>query len=960
MQSAVLLQAARGGWLQLLADSALLQMYDLAAYDGGPDIAAEIDSRLDHLGSGAVSAPGLLRVVQALVAQARQGDGVNAMHAQETRHLAEDLVRECPPGDSGRGEALFLSVVATAIVNWNSGQEEDLNYLITHLIALLDTLHDPDALVGALRLLADALFERFTIQRNLDDLDNACAYLDTAHATDSNEVRRATTLTKLGVALSTRFDMIGRMSDLEQAIFHHRTSTQAFPLNDKNLLWTKHHLGNDLVKRFEHMESKSDLEEAQRHQLDCVGLLPETDPLRYHALVSLGRTLIVQCRQVPPGEISLTHRDNLNRAVEVHRTALAMCPIDPVPTIGTLPKYTQRVMCMISFLFCLRVVVEKLRDWRGTSVVAEAIGLGMEVQKMLPEGHPSLVGVQRDLGFLHLHLEEPMVDSAFHFFRRAVGQDTGSAKERLSAAVDWASCARENNSQHEFLARPSTRIECATLVADAAAFAIDNGRNDQAVEILEQGRTFIWSRMRGYRHPLDQLRKADPTRAEAFQRLSGDVERFAVTFESTTVGSSTFSPGFPRAAGPTGSPVFRRELAARWTMKLDDIRNNVPGFRNFLRPLPITELWRAAVEGPVIVLNHSKYRSDALILLKRQNSISVSLPGDIRALLRFQASMGKSMYVRFSPADTPRLGRKTERLQLFSEEAEKPRTPETVARLLRAIWAVIVEPIVKKLRVSRVPEMSRIWWCPTGMLGVLPLHAAGEYAGSAKNLPDIYISSYTPTISALITARAALLDDKARPPHLLIVGAPSPTVFLSHLPHVQKECAIARSFVHAGETIIGDKATVETVLEQLPKHSWVHFATHAVHNQTQPLESVIVLHDAQLLSLRDFMTAHPPQARLAVVAACDSAAITITPDEVLHLSAAIQFSGFCSVVGSLWYMMDHCGPDLAEEFYKFLLRNGEDHVALKDSAEALNKATRALRDNGIALDHWVNFVHIGV
>jgi CHAT domain-containing protein len=109
------------------------------------------------------------------------------------------------------------------------------------------------------------------------------------------------------------------------------------------------------------------------------------------------------------------------------------------------------------------------------------------------------------------------------------------------------------------------------------------------------------------------------------------------------------------------------------------------------------------------------------------------------------------------------------------------------------------------------------------------------------------------------------------------------------------------------------------------------------------------------------MMAHPTEARLAFLAACDTAApATTTPDEVLHLSAAIQFSGFCSVVGSLWAMLDNHGPVLAEAFYRFLMRNGPKHVALRDSAEALNKATRQLRNQDVPWYQWANFVHIGV
>ena len=36
---------------------------------------------------------------------------------------------------------------------------------------------------------------------------------------------------------------------------------------------------------------------------------------------------------------------------------------------------------------------------------------------------------------------------------------------------------------------------------------------------------------------------------------------------------------------------------------------------------------------------------------------------------------------------------------------------------------------------------------------MLPLHATGPFRKGQRNLPDLYISSYTPTLAALVRAR---------------------------------------------------------------------------------------------------------------------------------------------------------------------------------------------------------------
>ena len=63
-----------------------------------------------------------------------------------------------------------------------------------------------------------------------------------------------------------------------------------------------------------------------------------------------------------------------------------------------------------------------------------------------------------------------------------------------------------------------------SLASDAASAAIDGNEFQVAVELLEQGRVILWSRMKGYRHPLDQLRHANSRLADEFETLCVELE----------------------------------------------------------------------------------------------------------------------------------------------------------------------------------------------------------------------------------------------------------------------------------------------------------------------------------------------------------------------------------------------------------------------------------------------------
>jgi CHAT domain-containing protein len=183
----------------------------------------------------------------------------------------------------------------------------------------------------------------------------------------------------------------------------------------------------------------------------------------------------------------------------------------------------------------------------------------------------------------------------------------------------------------------------------------------------------------------------------------------------------------------------------------------------------------------------------------------------------------------------------------------------------------------------------------------------------------------------------------------------------SKLPHVREELRRIQSLGNTVDVLLGGQANRETLLPRLQQYSWVHFACHGHLSPKEPFLSSFQLHDNERLTLADLMKARFPNAELAFLSACNSAAIDVnnTPDEVIHLAAALQFCGFRSVVGTLWAMVDMDGPDVAEDFYRYMFREQGSAVDFRDSAMALNHATREMRKRCVPIDRWINFVHIG-
>ena len=155
----------------------------------------------------------------------------------------------------------------------------------------------------------------------------------------------------------------------------------------------------------------------------------------------------------------------------------------------------------------------------------------------------------------------------------------------------------------------------------------------------------------------------------------------------------------------------------------------LPGLSRFLLPSLFPDLQRAASGGPVIIVNASGHSCDTLVVLLHRDPVHIPLQ-ITQENVRDLSKELHSLTVRAMGDDVTR----------------------DLAFFLRKLWDQIVSPIVDFLQTTH-PSRSRIWWCPTAEFSVLPLHAAGPYRKGQQNLPDLYTSSYTPTLTALIRAR---------------------------------------------------------------------------------------------------------------------------------------------------------------------------------------------------------------
>jgi hypothetical protein len=446
----------------------------------------------------------------------------------------------------------------------------------------------------------------------------------------------------------------------------------------------------------------------------------------------------------------------------------------------------------------------------------------------------------------------------------------------------------------------------------------------------------MFSQILDARSDLTDLRQAHRQLADEFTRCREALDRPG--------NASGLSAGRidPTAAAQLDADA-RRAAASEFERVLEDIRA-LPGFQRFLAARRVTELLPAATDGPIVLLNIAALRCDALILTPDAVDV-LPLPG-------VDPDTAVDQVDAFLNA-----------LNEVHDGVTSPAACAAAAQVLAAVlgWLGdhITSPVLDHLGYTAPPDGApwpRVWWCPAGVLSLLPMHAAGHHHPSSTDaVIDRVISSTIPTLRALLHARAAPATDHE--PHMLVVAMPH-TPNQKNLPGAADEAATLNVLWAPRVRTLGlfntDPATHATVTAQLPEHPLVHFSCHGYSDLNNPSTSRLLLADAPL-TVTDLTHTQLSHAELAFLSACTTARTGAKlPDEPIHLAAACQLAGYRHVVATLWPTSDYITALLTEQFY-VTLKTGTAGAAI-----ALHQATRELRaTNG---DHpylWAPYTHTG-
>ena len=665
-------------------------------------------------------------------------------------------------------------------------------------------------------------------------------------------------------------------------------------------------LGVVRQRQFDHGgEPASIIAAVAAYQEALAGTSPE-DPARPGCMANLGGALLRRYQAL--GELT-----DLDRAVGLLAEAIAAVPSD----FPDLCRFWANQGDVLSARFAARQQAADLElalaAYQSAAAVASAPALA-RARAALSRGRLAASVDVRD-------------DAALGGYSAAI---------RLVSLAAWPGLGRADQ---ERLLR-----EFAGLASDAAACAIARGQAGYAVELLEQGRGVLLGQAMDSRTSDSTLAERHPDLARRLAALHRTLDRPAASLTE-----SGDRAGVMRASDPGERAVRFGSLARQRTELLSRIRA-LPDFAGFLLPPDITALQAVAARHPVVMVNISQHRCDALAVSGAGVKV-IPLPGVTLERVADAASAHLTFVeaARSFPALTRRQRGSAIRL-----------LRETLGWLWEAIAAPVLDELGYDHRDSGFPEL---WWCPTGMLGLLPLHAAQRYDPvrlADTGVPDRVIFSYTPTIRALIHNQPGTGAEPRRPAQqrakLLAIAMPR-TPGLPPLRNADEEVdAIAGELPRAPMVMRAGDATVDAVRLALTSHQWLHYVGHSSQYLGNPSQASLFLHDGRLTMLA-VSRLRLGQAEFAFLSSCESGlGGTTMPDEAVNLASALQIAGYRHVISTLWSIGDRLAVDVARQVYAELSAPGPD--GSPGPATALHSTLRRIRAEDPSLS-WAAYSHAG-
>ncbi|KAI9046056.1 CHAT domain-containing protein [Aspergillus affinis] len=474
------------------------------------------------------------------------------------------------------------------------------------------------------------------------------------------------------------------------------------------------------------------------------------------------------------------------------------------------------------------------------------------------------------------------------------------------------------------------------------------------IQRLEAARAFIWDRIENQTTQIDILETEHQELAAKFRTIQQRI------FQKSRPSGKRATVDLTSVAPDDLNRLQRQHDGDAYRQLLQQIRA-LPGHGSFLRtPEAPGDLQSYAADAPIVFINASKYRSDALIITK--NSV------DHLPLPAFNMERITPYAARFMHA-----------LDMLSRGEEQATALTQYQEVMKWVWKSVAKPVLDSIDWQKYePGPSgkpRIVWVSTGWVSVFPMHAAGDYETTTMNeeptcVHDMVVSSYTTSLKALeinkYNARRIDTESTADSRQAMIAAmATTPGLGPENDLDVEPE-------INSFEKTLGSLFKVnllrqpdsKAVKQALSTATIGHFACHGRADKEDPSRSAIMLQDSQAkvppFSVRTLLKLDLKTCGLVYLSACESGVSKdlAVRDEGIHIAGGFHIAGVPHVISTLWKVSDTVSAQLSGLFYE-RLKNEAGEVDLARAPHALHMALGELKREGVHPMLLGPFIHSG-
>ncbi|KAG9121483.1 hypothetical protein FRC07_002552 [Ceratobasidium sp. 392] len=825
-------------------------------------------------------------------------------------------------------------------------------------------------------------------------------------------------------ALYTRFTQNANLEDLNEGIDSGERAYQLVRqvpgfIQQDLCCFGLHAHGTMISKRIQQNRAGNLVEKIEeiKHLIEVLeSIIPYPYPFRLDGLDKLGKAYTLLYRtQVHAGQSPVQCVSSLEKAMQHHHAALKDTPSNNAPSfhlrytlLGTVNHELSRIPessndSRTQHLESAIHYFRKANHTRGLS--------GFRNLALALESRYRLLHQPQDLDECISLLQRRNTSRGMHL--------TGRPSQFLDAATQLIRICREHDVNSQLL--PSYRLLFKALqklshfgytsttryqalfknsaghACDAAATALTLDEPTVAIELLEDGRNLFFSQLFPMQIDTNRIRALDTKLADRLEYYLKTVQEC-----SAATDASDYKACYLYDQGGSAEDIDEdpTDISSQSTklgyqvqlleLCLDEVCA-LPGHNDFMEPKSFFQLKNVARYCPVVYINISQYRCDAIILNGPEHSsqvMVVPLAVSWSKMYELSCAMQTAVKLQGRGVRDNKLDSESDRYLVRPYTGRSPAA--TIANVLKELWVSVANPVLAELNflnglLLSPEELPHICWCPAGPAATsLPLHAAGNYDLGPEHWAITHVvSSYTPTLSSSLQALGRSSNPNSGVNRVLFVSQPA-TPPSNPLPYVNQErdgvVAILQQPEHmhyTEATVLHDSAgRIADVKSMLPTYQILHLACHGEQNKYDPLESAILLSDGNL-TLREVIKIPLPSAELVYLSACQTATGELvdqdsdkgtdicegdidSPDESLSLAGGFLFAGYRSAVATMWSINDKDGADVAQSFYKYLMC--QERSFAMGAALALHCAVRDLKiaSPDMSLTRWIPFMCLGV